>query len=67
MFVYKTGAPLKARLLASPTNIRLGWKAMEGTNTSLLHKSVNYGCKQFYSMGFWDVTKKKYKFLMQGS
>ncbi len=26
------GAPHKGRLLASPTNIRLGWKGLPGTN-----------------------------------
>jgi hypothetical protein len=26
------GTPLKGRLLASPTNIRLGWKGLPGTN-----------------------------------
>jgi hypothetical protein len=33
--IYKmdlSGAPLKARLLASLTNIRLGWKGLLGTN-----------------------------------
>ncbi len=36
MFAGKAGAyPSEApfRLLASPTNIRLGWKGMPGTNT----------------------------------
>jgi hypothetical protein len=28
-----SGAPLKGMLLASPTNIRLGWKGLPGTNT----------------------------------
>ncbi len=28
-----TGAPLCGRPLALPTNIRLGWKALPGTNT----------------------------------
>ncbi len=28
-----SGAPLKGRLLASPTNIRLGWKFLPRTNT----------------------------------
>ncbi len=39
-----SGAPLQGRLLASPTNIRLGWK---GKHFSLLRKSVNYGRKSF--------------------
>jgi hypothetical protein len=29
---YLSGAPLEGRLLALPTNIRLGWKSMPGTN-----------------------------------
>ena len=28
-----SGAPLYGRLLASSTNIRLGWKSLPGTNT----------------------------------
>jgi hypothetical protein len=28
-----SGTPLKGRLLASPTNTRLGWKGLPGTNT----------------------------------
>jgi hypothetical protein len=28
-----SGAPLKGRLLASPTNIRLGWKGWPGSST----------------------------------
>jgi len=27
------GVPLKGRFLALPTNIRLGWKGLPGTNT----------------------------------
>jgi hypothetical protein len=46
-----SGAPLYGRLLASPTNIRLGWKGKPGTNTSLLQNSVNYGRKKFYITG----------------
>jgi hypothetical protein len=30
---YLSVAPLKGRLLASPTNIRLGWKVSPGKNT----------------------------------
>jgi len=37
--------------LALPANIRLGWKGLPGPNTSLLRKSVNCGCKKFYSTG----------------
>jgi hypothetical protein len=36
---------------ALPANIRLGWKGLAGTNTSLLRKSVNYDRKKFYSTG----------------
>jgi hypothetical protein len=36
-----------------PTNTRLGWKGLPGTNTSLLRKSVNYGRNKFYSTGPW--------------
>ncbi len=28
-----SGTPLKGKLLALPTNIRLGWKSLPGTNT----------------------------------
>jgi hypothetical protein len=31
-------APLYGRLLASPTNIRLGWKGLSGTNTLAYYK-----------------------------
>ncbi len=43
-----SGAPLVGRPLALPTDIRLGWKGLPWTNTSLLRKSVNYGRKKFY-------------------
>jgi hypothetical protein len=33
------------------TNIRLGWKILPETNTSLLQKFVNYGNKKFYNIG----------------
>jgi hypothetical protein len=55
MFV--SGKPLQPSLMfavkvvALPTNIKLGWKGLPGTSTSLLQKSVNYGCKSFYSTG----------------
>jgi hypothetical protein len=42
-------APLQGRPLALPENIRLGWRGLPGTNTSLLRKSVNYGRKKFYN------------------
>jgi hypothetical protein len=38
-FRYSTN---KARLLALPTNIRLGWKSLPGTNTGLLQKLIHY-------------------------
>ncbi len=45
---------LKGALLgqtpALPTNIRLGWKSLSGTNTSLFTKSVNYIRKKFYNI-----------------
>ncbi len=57
MFADKAGAylsealsstPIKGRLLASTTNIRLGWKGLPETNTLLLRKSINYGRNKFY-------------------
>ena len=41
-----SGAVLFATAL--PTNIRLGWKSLPGTNTLAF---VNYVCKKFYSFG----------------
>jgi hypothetical protein len=37
--VYQREAPLKCRLLASPTNIRLSWKGLPGTNTLAYYKN----------------------------
>jgi hypothetical protein len=52
MLAGKTGAyqsaPLKRRPLALPTNIRLGWKGLPGTNTNKLLKSVNYDRKKSF-------------------
>jgi hypothetical protein len=52
---YHRKEPLKSSLIgqapALPTNIRQGWKGLPGTNTSLLQKSVNYGCKKFMTLG----------------
>jgi hypothetical protein len=45
-----SGAPLYGRLLALPTNIRLGWKGSPGTNT-LLQKVLTYGRNFFYNIG----------------
>jgi hypothetical protein len=40
------------RLLALPTNIRLGWRGLPRTkHSSLLQKFVNYECKKFYNIG----------------
>ncbi len=40
--------------LALPANIRLGWKGLPETNiVAYYEKSVNYGCKKFYSTGPW--------------
>ncbi len=33
-------APLLGRLLASPTNIRLGWKGLPGTNTLAYYENL---------------------------
>jgi hypothetical protein len=38
------------RYVALPTNIRLGWKSLPGTNSSLLRKFVNYVRKTFYNI-----------------
>ncbi len=47
-----SGAPLYGRLLALPTNIRLGWKRNVGDkHSSLLQKFINYGQKKFYNIG----------------
>jgi len=32
-YFHLSGAPLYCRVLASPTNIRLGWKGLPETNT----------------------------------
>ncbi len=41
-------APLYARLLASPTNIRLGWKVMPGTDAPAYYeKSYLTSVKSF--------------------
>ncbi len=44
-----SGAPFYGRLLALPTNIRLGWKRnVSDKHSSLLRKFVNYGQKQLF-------------------
>ncbi len=42
---YPSEAPSRPEALT--TNIRLGWKSLPGTNTNLLEKLINYGCKNF--------------------
>ncbi len=36
---------------ALPANIRLDWKGLQGTNTSLLQAFVNYGSMKFHNIG----------------
>jgi hypothetical protein len=44
-------APLLGRLLALPTNTRLGWKGLHGTNTLyILRRIVNYSRTKFYNI-----------------
>ncbi len=44
--------------LTLPTHIRLGWKGLPGTNTSLFQKSVNYGSKKFIELTqVWNPLK----------
>jgi hypothetical protein len=46
------GVRLLGRLLALPTNIRLGFKGLASTeHSSLLKISVNYVRKKFYNVG----------------
>jgi hypothetical protein len=44
-------APLLGRLMTLPTNFRLDWKDLPGTNTSILRTFENYGRKKFYNIG----------------
>ncbi len=45
-------APIKGSLLALPTNSRLGWKGLPGTNSLAYNgKSVNYGRNKFHDTG----------------
>jgi hypothetical protein len=44
-------APHLGKLHALQTNIRLSWKSLTGTNSSLLQKSINYGQKSFVTFG----------------
>jgi hypothetical protein len=55
VFVGKTracpiDAPLYGKPLALPTNSRLDWNGLPGTNTSLSQKFVNYGQKSFITL-----------------
>jgi hypothetical protein len=44
---FLSGASHNGRLLASPTNVRLGWKGLPRSNTLAYYKkSINYGCKK---------------------
>jgi hypothetical protein len=43
-----SSAPLKVRLLASPTIIRQGWKGLPGSNTLAYYE--NYGQKSFITL-----------------
>ncbi len=52
MFGGKAGAPRKGRLLASPTNIRLGWKGLPGTNAlAYYEKALLTAIKSFITLG----------------
>jgi hypothetical protein len=45
-----SGAPLEGRLLALPTNIRLGWKGLPGT-LAYFKKICKLQTKKFYNIG----------------
>ncbi len=46
-----SGAPLNGRLLALPTNNRLGWKGFPGENTLAYRENfVTYCRKKFYNI-----------------
>jgi hypothetical protein len=54
-----SGAPLWVRLLALPTNIRLDWKGLPGTNTLAYYKKIiTYVRKKFYNIGSSEKTQK---------
>ncbi len=44
-----SGAPLEGRLLASPTNIRLGWKSLPETNSLAYYEYPLITAVKFYS------------------
>ncbi len=50
-----SGGLLKGRLLASPTNIRLGWKGLPRANTLAYY--INYSRKKIYSSGPWTKSE----------
>ncbi len=66
-------APLQGRILALPTNIRLGWKGLPGI--SILRKFVNYGRKRVlqyrhlraYPMKLFTVARVFVPGTLQGS
>ena len=43
-------APLLGRLLALPTNNRLGWKGLIGVNTLAYYKKLTYRLKSFITL-----------------
>jgi hypothetical protein len=45
-----SGAPLYGRLLALPTNIRLGWKGLLGTNALSYNEEASLTGVIFYSI-----------------
>ncbi len=57
-----SGAPLYGRLLALPTNIRLGRKGLPGTNALAYQEKlelITYGLKEFYNIIHRLFTKFK--------
>ena len=48
-------APLKGRLLASPTNIRLGWKGLLGTNTLAYDKNTYITAVKSFKVGAYPL------------
>ncbi len=59
-------APLWGRLHALPTNIRLGWKSFQGTNTLAYYKNVYYGLKRFMILTPVVNAKKLFFFVTIG-
>ncbi len=49
--LHLSGAPLQGRLMVSPTNIRLDWKGLPGTNAlAYYEKSLLTTVKKFYNI-----------------